>query len=306
MNFDITLAFDKAEYLNPQAYMFFNTLAENVTYPGGPLVHITTNRDKDDELIQYIQALPISTMVYWRDHDDDLKSRCKYMFHCFEIQTARPWVIKMELDMLVLKHLDAFNELIEHEGGIHGCDIILEPENRKIFDDNTAHRLWRIIYKAMGMKYPKDTFIQFRENREKGLPLFGTGIICVKSELLPTINKRWIPLTKICEKWIDYGIHPNEFAYTGMVFDEGWKWWTYDAKYKFNPIGHFRKGEFPSTELIDNPVLPDDTVIFDYHRSQWLYDVAKANPKVMEIVSRNKKYLKGFWDIDIGEFVEKI
>jgi hypothetical protein len=33
--------------------------------------------------------------------------------------------------------------------------------------------------------------------------------------------------------------------------------------------------------------------------------VAKANPDIMEIVSRNKKYLKGFWDLKIGEFVEK-
>ncbi len=32
MNFDITIAFDKAEYLNPQLYIFVNTLKDNIEY----------------------------------------------------------------------------------------------------------------------------------------------------------------------------------------------------------------------------------------------------------------------------------
>lgn len=305
MSFDLTISFDKAEYLNPQLYMFVDTLKDNI--PDDTILHIVTNRSEDNELIQWIQQ-QIPTKIYNNngENTDHLKSRCKYMFNCFEVETDKSWLIKMEADMVILKHLDAFEEIIQHEGGIHGCDIILEPENRKIFNDISAHRLWRIIYNAMGMKYPRDTFIEFRENREIGLPLFGTGLIIVNSKHLDTINKRWVPLTKICEKWIDLNIHPNEFAFTGMIFDEGWKWWTYDAKYKFNPIGHFRKGSFPSTELIDNCKLPDDTIIFDYHRPEWLMHVAKYNPQIMKIIEKNKQYIPNdWWQLTSDKFMEK-
>jgi len=152
-----------------------------------------------------------------------------------------------------------------------------------------------------------DFKMQFRENGEWGLPLMGTGIICVRNELLPEINRRWIPLTKICEKWNAYGIHPNEFALMGILVDNpDWKWEIYPAKYKFNPISHFRAGEFPSTKLIDDCVLPPDTIIADYHRFPWLKQLMDANPQIKKIVERNKKYIPDdVWDMPFEMFHER-
>ena len=62
---------------------------------------------------------------------------------------------------------------------------------KKIFDDKIADRLWRMIYNKMDIKKPNFE-IEFRENRETGLPLFGTGIILVRNECLNTINKRYV------------------------------------------------------------------------------------------------------------------
>jgi hypothetical protein len=147
--------------------------------------------------------------------------------------------------------------------------------------------------------------ITYRENNEKGLPLYGTGLVCVKSKHLDTINKRWIPLTKQCEKWIQFNIHPNEFAFTAMAFDEGWNTFLYPSKYKFNPIGHFRKGDFPSTILVEDCKLPEDTVIFDYHRPEWLMHVAKYNQEINDIIKRNKEYIpEDWWKLTSKDFQE--
>jgi hypothetical protein len=295
-NFDLTISFDKAEYLNPQLYMLVDTLKDNI--PSNTILHITTNRSKDDSIIQYITE-SINTKVYYKEPFKDLKSRCQYMFHCFEIETNKPWVVKLESDFLILKHLSCLDTILKDD-----LDIVVEPENRKIFDDTTANRLWRIIYKAMDIEMPK-FFLQFRENKERGLPLFGTGLICIKSEHIKKLNERWIPLTKICEQWIDYNIHPNEMAFTGIILDEGWNWAVYNDKYKFNPIGHFRKGEFPSTDLIDNCKLPDDTIILDYHRFPWLLHIAKYNENIRNIVQRNKQFIPhDIWDMSFKTFQE--
>ena len=296
--FDLTIAFDEAEYLDPQIYMFIDTLKDNI--PDDTILHVVTNRDPTSEVMRYISN-NIHTQIYFKEKNDFLKSRCRYMLNCFDIKTDKEWVIKMELDMLILKHLDIFKHYIIDKD----LDLFIEPENRKIFDDNTADRLWRVMYKAMNIEKP-ELKITYRENKEKGLPLFGTGLIGVRSKHLDTINKRWIPLTKICEKWINLNTHPNEQAFTGMAFDEKWELFLYPPTFKFNPIGHFRKGEFPSTDLIDNCKLPEDTVIFDYHRPQWLFHVAKYNPQVKEIIERNRKYIpEDWWKLSTDLFKEK-
>jgi hypothetical protein len=185
----------------------------------------------------------------------------------------------MELDFVFLKHLSAFEEILDDN-----FDIIVESENRKIHSDDEAKRLWRIMYKTMGIKIP-DFKIQFRENNEEGLPLFGTGLICVKSELLPIINRRWEYLTKIVEPWGPWNVHPNETAATAMILDEGWKWKIYSSKFKYNPIAYWRDGPFPSTNLKENSIIPDDTVILDYHHLAWLTHMAKYNKSVSDILT---------------------
>jgi len=302
MSFDLLIAFDKAEYLNPQLYMMIDTLKDNI--PEETILHVVTNRDKHDKIINYIlDTFPDGkSIIYHNDGNktNHLKSRCKYMFNCFDIQTDKEWVIKLEADLIVLKHLDIFNEILKSE-----YDLVIEPENRKIHSDIIATKLWRLIYNHLDIKQPKDKIV-FREDNEEGLPLYGTGLVCVKSKHLKTINNRWVPLTKICENWIGFNIHPNEFAFTAMAYDEGWNTYLYPPKYKFNPIGHFRKGDYPSIELIDDCKLPDETIVFDYHRPQWLMHVAKYNPEIHNIIKRNKKYIPNeWWELTNMEFQEK-
>jgi len=296
MSFDLAMAFDKAEYLNPQIYMLIDTLKDNI--PKDTILHINTNRSDDNELLQYIHKC-LGTIVYKKPPFEDLKSRCQYMFHAFEIETDKEWIMKIEGDLLVLKNLNEFDKLLKPE-----YDLVIEPENRKIHSDIIATKLWRLIYNRLDIKQPKDKIV-FRENNEEGLPLYGTGLVCVKNKHLETINNRWIPLTKICEDWIQFNIHPNEFAFTAMAYDEGWNTYLYPPKYKFNPIGHFRKGDYPSTELIENCKLPEDTIIFDYHRPEWLMHVAKYNENIRNIIKRNKKYIpEDWWNLTTGDFQE--
>jgi len=301
MSFDICLSFDKAKYLDSEIYLFVNAIKDNL--PKETVIHIVTNRDSSDDAIKYMKE-NLNTKIYYNDGDKTkhLISRCRYMLNCFDIESDKEWIVKMELDMLAIKHLNALNDLIENN---KEYDLLLEPENRKIFDDKTAHRLWRIIYKSMGMKYPKDILIEFRENKEKGLPLFGTGMIIAKKDVIDYINANWIKLTKICEKWIHYNIHPNEFAFTALVINSNLKWKLYDDIYKFNPIGHFRDGEFPSTKLKDNCILPDNVIIFDYHRPEWLLHVAKFNPELMNIIGKTKnKISEDWWNQSLNQFQE--
>lgn len=302
MSFDITLAFDKATYLNPQLYLFFNTIKDKL--PDDTIIHIVTNRDNEDEIVKWLNHSRLKIKWYHNDNtlDDTLKSRCRYMLHCFEIETDKEWVVKMEADMLILKHLSCLEEIMKNP-----VDIILEPENRRIFEEDYADMLWPRIYRNMEIEYPdmEKRIIMYRENKEWSYPLFGTGMIIVRSKHLKKINERWIPLTQKCEPWIDLNIHPNEFAFTAMIFDEHWSWMTYLPKYKFNPIGHFRKGIFPSAKLIENCKLPEDIIIFDYHRPQWLYHVAKYNKHIMDILISNSDYIPdNWWDLPKTTFVE--
>jgi hypothetical protein len=275
MPFDIALAFDKAKYLDPQIYLFASSIKDKI--PKDTVFHIVTNRNREDEPLQYLLSnLNCVSILYQNDEYPDLSSRCRYMLNAFKINPNNPWVIKMELDFVFLKHLSAFEELIQSN---KDSDIIIESENRLITNDM---RLWRNIYKAMGIKCPIDITIEYRENKERGFPLFGTGLFIVKSNLLDKINERWVPLTKICEKWGEFNIHPNESGITGLIFDEGWKWTIYDDKYKYNPIGHHRDGPWPSPKLKDNSILPENTILLDYHKFEWLQHMAKYNKNVKD------------------------
>ena len=283
-SFDLTISFDQAEYLNPQLYLLVDTLKDNL--PEDTIVHIVTNRTKNDEMRKYLKEnLPCKIYYDSGVHTRELKSRCKYMLNCFRIKTDKPWVIKIEADLLFLKHLSSYKDLLRED-----LDLVMEPENRKIFDDVTEKRLWRNIYRNMEISMPTEK-IRFRENDEEGLPLFGTGLVCVRSELLDTINKRWVGLTSRCEPWGNFNSHPNEMAWGGMVFDEKWRWELYPRKYKFNPIGIWRKGEFPSTDLIEDCVIPNDTVCLDWHRWPWLEHISKYNPSIYKMIESNKKYI---------------
>lgn len=273
VDFDICLSFDDAPYLDYQAKLFISSIKDKL--PKNTTIHIVTNRNTDDPVLkEFMETLP-RLEIYFKEKDNNLKSRCRYMLNCFDIQTNKPWVVKMELDFVFLRNLKCLESILDEK-----YDMILEPENRKIFSDDVATRLWRIIYRAMGIEAPIHARIQFRENKEYGLPLIGTGLICIKSKHLKKISERWKGLTKICERWIDMNTHPNEMAFTGLIYDEGWNYKVYPDIYKYNPIGHFRKGDFPSQELIEDCKLPEDTVIFDYHRYPWLLHVSKYNPKL--------------------------
>jgi len=296
--FDLTISFDKAEYLNPQLRMMVDTLRENI--PEGCILHITTNRDDDDETLMWIQE-QVPTKIYKKKPFKNLKSRCQYMFHCFEIETDKEWVIKTEIDVLFLKPLSEFEKILDDES-----DIVIQSENRRIIkNDNMETRIWRNIYKAMGINMP-NIKIPYVENNEVGRPLLATGVVAVKSIHLPYINATWVPLTKICEKWINMGIHPNEFAFTGLIFNMDWEIRILNNRFNFNPIGHFRKSKFPSTDLVEDCKLPEDTVVFDYHRPQWLMHVAKYNENVRNIVQRNKENIpEDWWGLSKELFMEK-
>ena len=279
--FDISIAFDEAEYLEPQLMLLFNNLKDKL--PEDTIIHVVTSRNKNDKLRKYLKEnFPVKIYYDSGKYTSHLKSRCRYMLNCFRIKTDKPWVMKIEADLMFLKHLDSYKELMNPE-----LDIIIEPENRKIHEDAIENRLWRMMYKNMNVKLPTEK-MAFRENNEEGLPLIGTGLIIVKSKHLNTINKRWVDLTEKCEPWGNYNVHPNEQAFTGMVYDEDWNKKVYSAKYKLNPIGHYRKGDFPSAQLVENAILPEDTICLDWHRWPWLEHMAKYNSNVKTIIESNK------------------
>lgn len=280
MPFDICLAFDCIEYLNPQIYLFADSIKGKI--PEDTTVHIVTNREDNDEPLQYLIKSIDKIKIYHNDTYPDLESRCRYMLNAMKIETDREWVMKAELDLLFLKPLSLYNELLKED-----LDIVIESENRKIFSDDEEKRLWRILYKVMNIKMPNFK-IQYRENNEIGLPLFGTGLFFIKSHLLPIFNKRWELLTRMVEPWGPWGIHPNEFAATAMILDEMWKWEIYKPKWKYNPIAFWRDGEFPSTKLRDNCIMPEDVVCLDYHHLNWLNHICKYNPRIKDMISKER------------------
>ena len=295
LDFDLALAFNETEYLTPQIYLMVSSLKNKL--PNGTVLHIVTNRHKDNELLQWIQK-QVPTKIYFNDGSktNHLQSRCRYMLNTFQIESDKDWIMKIECDLIFLKHLSEYEKLFKD-----GLDVIIESENRKIFDDIIAERLWRQMYRNMGYEKP-DVRIVFRENDKDGLALFGTGLFFIKNELLNIINEKWIDLTEKCEPWGAYGVHPNEQALTALILNEGWLWEIYPDIYKYNIIGHFRKNPFPDTTLVEPAILPEDVVCLDYHKFNWLSHIAQYNPQVREIVEMNEEHIpKEVW----GENYEK-
>ncbi len=298
MDFDLSLSFDTSDYLNPQLYMLVDTMKDKI--PEDTVLHITTNRPDSDATLKYIQKY-IKTKIYKKPPFWSLKSRCQYMFHAFEVETDKEWLIKLENDILILKHLNEFDKVLKKY-----TDVVIAPENRRIIkNDNMERRIWRNIYTRLNVELP-EWKMKFVEGGEEGMPLFNTGIVAIKSKHLDYVNKEWIPKIQMCEEWIQYGIHPNEFAFTAMVEGAGWKWKRLPDNFNFNPIGKFRKGDFPSTELRDKCKLPKGCVIFHYHRFPWLKHMAKFNPNVQEIIERHSEYIPDeIWSIPSERFMEK-
>jgi len=298
MSFDLSIAFDKAEYLTPQIYLLVDTLKDNL--PKDTILHVITNRSRKNPEIKYIKD-NIPCKIYIKRKDNKLNSRCNYMYKSFEIDTDKEWVIKIECDLLILKNLKNIEKLLKQP-----YDLFIGQECRKMIDDdNIELRVWRNIYKDLEVKMPTKK-ITYIENKKKGLPLYDTSIIIVKSKWLDYINKNWVPMTEKCEKWMHLNIHPNEFAFTALIHKGNINHKLFNPNiYDFNPISHFRKGEFPSQELIDNPIIPDDVEILQYHRPWWLKRICESNPKIKEIVENSNI---GDWlntRVDISEYVEK-
>ena len=298
MSFDICIAFDDTKYLDNQFRLFIPSLKNNI--PEDTILHIITNRNEDDEIVSHILSDINSEYHYnYGRKTDNLKSRCKYMFNCFDVDTDKDYLLKLDCDVLILRHLKELEDVLKLE-----YDVVLQPENRKIYSDNIEKRLWRHIYKNMGMNIPNFK-IHYIENHKKGLPLFNTGVVAVKKEKLKIINKEWHDLIRICEKWINYNIHPNEFALTSLILDKGWNWGWIGEEYNFNPIGYWRKGEFPSQELVENCEIPKEICILHYHRPYWLMHLANYNKKIGDIVCNNSKYIPDeWWKLENMEFQE--
>jgi len=294
--FDVSISFNKTEYLNPQLYLLFDSMKDKL--PKNTIVHIVTDRDKDDKVLKWI-CKRIPTKIYNKE-EPDLKSRCRYMFHCFSVETDKDWLLKIEADILCLRHLREFHKILEED-----TDVIIQMENRRIIPDDTMEtRVWRNIYRGMGVKLP-EIRLPYVEGNEKGRPLFNTGVVMVQSKHLPYINKRWHDMIRIAERWIDIGIHPNEMSLTALIFGADWTFKLLNKRFNFNPIGHYRKGEFPSTELVDNCKLQSDIVLLHYHRFPWLKKLCFDNRNVLEIVDRNLEHIEEkWWDSDFKDFTE--
>lgn len=300
MSFDISIAFDDAKYLDPQIYLFINTLKDNI--PKDTYLHVTTTREHDDPLLEYIMMNIDNSLYYQKPRYPDLKSRCQYLLRTVEVDTEADWLIKMDLDILFLNHLKMLYKTLDDE-----FDIIIQSENRRIIqNDNMETRVWRNIYRAMGIQMP-DIKIPYIESGEMGRPLLNTGVFMIKTEHLDYIKANWSTMTKICENWIELNIHPNEFALTGLVFHKEWDLKLFNRRYNFNPISWFRQGAFPSTVLKPNCKIPKDVLVLHYHRAQWLKHLSNYNGNIKSIIEHNKEYIPDeWWDVPIETYNEKI
>ena len=307
MKIDLSVAFDSNPYLIPQLYLYFYTLRDNL--PKDWNIHMITEKSTNDV-----------NNIWWDLHDyevgdfvslktlenvksklsDGLKSRCRYLLNAVDIKPYGDWVVRTDLDFLWINKLDKLESLLD------GCDIVIQPENRRIIDDdNIELRLWKQIYRAMDIDVPKDK-IRFIEDGRYGLPLYNTGFFMIKSELLSVLKERWNKLTGVCEKWIDWNIHPNEFAMSAIIQDEGWKVKELPTWANFNPISMFRKGEFPSQQLVDNPIISSDVIGLHYHKPFWLKHLAKYNTSVQKIINSIKLNIPDdWWNLPLETYMEK-
>jgi len=267
--FDISVAFDKAEYLNTQIKLFADTMKDNI--PRDTILHIVTNRDGNDPYLLYLLEKIPNHKLYIKEPPEGLISRCKYLINALKVDCKKDYLIKTDLDVIPLKNI---NTLLEKTLNF---DILIQMENRRVIpDDNIEARVWRQVYKAMRLKVP-DIKISYIERVEIGKPLFNTGIFIIRTSLLNHFNEEWARLTKIAEGWIDMNIHPNEFAFTAMVFNYGCKYELMSRYDVFNPIGHFRKGDFPNTELTEKCQIPEEVKLLHWHKPKWLRHLHNYN-----------------------------
>jgi hypothetical protein len=217
-----------------------------------------------------------------------------------EIESDADYVLKTDLDILFLSKFNEVLDLIKTN-----ADIYIQSENRRIISDGAIEgRVWRNIYREMGYKLP-DIMVPYIENHELGRPLLNSGAFIIKNEKMRSLSEGWIEKTKICEKWMGYNIHPNEFALTAIILCENWKWMGLHEWLHLNPIGHYRWGDFPSQKLRDDCVLPEGVFMLHWHKPQWLAHLAKYNQNVKDIITSSEQHIpKEWWNLPLETFLE--
>jgi len=300
VKFDISIAFDNANYIIPQVNLYINSLKQMI--PNDSTLHIVTTKENETgDFKSFIYQNIKNANIYTPGNQFiELKSRCKYLLNAIDVEPTKDWLMRTDLDFIWLNKLDKI------DGLLNDCDIVIQPENRRIFkEDIYEERIWRQIYKAIEIKPPTEK-IQFVEDGEWGLPLYNTGFFIIRSDLIPILKDRWEILTKICEKWIEFNIHPNETAFTAIIQDERWKVKQLPTWANFNPISKFRKGNFPSQELKENSLIPEDVVGLHYHKPNWLAHLMKYNKKVKDIVEGMEyKIPSDWWNLPMEIYQEK-
>jgi lipopolysaccharide biosynthesis glycosyltransferase len=259
---------------------------------------VVTNRDvKDESLVYLLNRIP-NHEVYFKETFQDLISRCKYLIHSVDIDSDADYLLKMDLDVIPLKSLDSLYEILD------GSDVYIQMENRRVIpDDVMEKRIWRQVYKAMEFKVP-DIKMSYVENTEIGFPLFNTGVFLLRTSKLKQASENWSKLTKVCENWIQFNLHPNEAALTAMIFNYHWKLNMLPKRFNFNPISTFRKGEFPSTELKEDCKIPEDTVLLHYHKAKWLRHLMRYNKGLNDSL-KGLNYLESLWNTSEEVYQEK-
>jgi len=297
MKLDISIAFDSAKYLIPQVYLYVQSLKDKI--PEDSTLHVTTTRTGDD-ILKYISK-NIKSKIYIKPPIENLKSRCSYLLRTMEIESDADYVLKTDLDILFLNSFTELQNLLKAD-----MDIVIQSENRRIVSDERIEtRLWKAVYKEMGFELP-DIRIPYVEGHELGRPLLNSGAFIIKTSKMKELKEKWIELTRLAEKFITYNIHPNESSLTAMILCNHWKWMGLHQWLHFNPIGHFRKGEFPSQELIENCKLPEEVFMLHWHKNNWLRHVAKYNPNVQQIIDRvNHLIPSEWWDLPLETYLEK-
>lgn len=297
MKFDITFAFDDAEYLIPQIYLLTESLKDKL--PKETVIHITTTEYKD--ILNYIKAnLPNKVKIYLKSPIENLKSRCSYLLRTMEIESDADYVLKIDLDILFLKDFDEILELVKSD-----ADIYIQSENRRIISDEKIEtRLWKAVYKEMGFEIP-DIRIPYIEGHELGRPLLNSGAFIIKTSKMKELREKWKELTRLAEKFINYNIHPNETALTAIILCNHWKWMGLHQWLHFNPIGHWRKGSFPSQELIDDCKLPKEVFMLHWHKPQWLWHIAKYNENIQELIKQVSVLIPiPWWNLPLETYYE--
>lgn len=294
---DLSIAFDDAAYLTPQIYLYVQSLKDKI--PEDSILHVTTTRSGND-ILKYISK-NIKSKIYIKPPITELKSRCSYLLRTMEIESDADYVLKTDLDILFLRGFDEALDLIKTD-----ADIYIQSENRRIISDEKIEtRLWKAMYKEMGFELP-DILVPYMEKHELGRPLLNSGAFLIKTSKMRNLQEKWIELTRLTEKFITYNVHPNEQALTAIILCNHWKWIGLSGWLHFNPISHYRKGEFPSQELIDDCRLPEEVFMLHWHRWPWLKQLMVVNQNVYSIVKKCEQFIPdNVWDMSPSFFQER-